>query len=186
MAISLVKGQNIKLGLTDVTVGLGWDPRVNSGEEFDLDACAFLLNEEKKVRGDRDFIFYNQLASPCGSVVHQGDNRDGEGEGDDEQIKVNLATLPSDVKYIVFTVTIHKANERRQNFGQVDNAFIRIVDNKTGDEIARFDLTEDACIDQSMVFGELYVRNGEWKFKAIGQGAVGDLGSVARGFGVNC
>ena len=186
MAVSLVKGQNIVVGLSNVLVGLGWDPRRAAGEEFDLDSSAFMLTGARTVRGDDDFVFYNQKKSKCGSVEHLGDNRTGEGEGDDEQILVNLATVPQDVEHIVFTVTIHKADERRQNFGQVDNAFIRIVDNSNNEEIARFDLTDDACIDQSMIFGELYRRNGEWKFKAIGQGVAGGLAQVAQSFGVQC
>ncbi|MBQ9874952.1 MAG: TerD family protein [Thermoguttaceae bacterium] len=186
--ISLVKGQNTQLdsGLSEVMVGLGWDPRVDDPSvPFDLDACAFMLNSSKKVRSDADFVFYNQKESTCGSVKHQGDNLTGEGDGDDEQILVDLSKVPADVERIEFTATIHKGDERRQNFGMVDNAFIRLVDLKTNEEIARFDLTEDACVDRSMLFGELYRRDGAWKFKAIGQRIAGDLGDVARGFGVN-
>ncbi len=189
MALSLVKGQNTALdsGLTEVMIGLGWDERVGSGEDFDLDASAFMLNSLRKVRSDDDFIFYNQLSSKCGSVEHQGDNLtggDSEGVGDSEQIKVNLPLVPSDVERIVFAVTIYKAEERGQNFGQVDNAYIRIVDCKSGQEIARFDLTEDACVDQSILFGELYRNKGAWKFKALGQGFSYDLGVIARNYGV--
>lgn len=190
MALSLVKGQNTALdpGLTEVMVGLGWDERVGSGEDFDLDASAFMLNSLRKVRSDADFIFYNQLASECGSVIHQGDNLiggDNEGKGDSEQIKVDLSKVPADVERIVFVVTIYQAAERGQNFGQVDNAYIRIVDCERDEEIARFDLTEDACIDQTILFGELYRNNGKWKFKALGQGFDYDLGVVARNYGVN-
>lgn len=186
MAISLVKGQNVKIGLVDVMVGLGWDPQAFSGDSFDLDASVFLLGANKKVRSEADFIFYNQKESACGSVVHQGDNRTGEGDGDDEQIKINLTTLPDDVERIVFAASIYKSAERGQNFGQVENAYIRVVDNANGEEIARFDLTEDACVEQSVIFGELYKHSGEWKFKALGQSVAGDLGAIAQMFGVNC
>ena len=186
MALSLVKGQNTTLdaGLQKVIVGLGWDEREDAGDAFDLDASAFLLNSDNKVRSDDDFIFFNQLSSKCGSVVHQGDNLTGAGDGDDEQIVVDLPKVPSDVERIVFIVTIYKAKERHQNFGMVSNAFIRVVDTATNDEIARFDLGEDACLNTTLVFGELYRRNGAWKFRALGQGYDFEIGEIARKFGV--
>lgn len=187
MTVSLVKGQNAPLdaGLTKVLVGLGWDPRVDPGEEFDLDASAFMLSATGKVRGDADFIFYNQPKSPCGAIEYMGDNRTGAGEGDDEQLVVDLTKVPGDVDKIVFTVTIHKARERRQNFGMVDNAFIRLVDATTNEEQMKFELTEDACINMSVVFGELYRRNGAWKFRALAQGFDYELIDLAKNYGVN-
>ena len=190
MAISLQKGGNVSLskeapGLTKMLIGLGWDVRATAGENFDLDGSAFLLNASGKVRSDADFIFYNQPKSDNGAVAHQGDNRTGEGEGDDEVIEVNLAAVPADVEKIAITVTIHDADARKQNFGQVSSAFIRCV-NPNGDvEIARFDLSEDASVETAMIFGEIYRHNGEWKFKAIGQGFKGGLGALAQHFGVN-
>ncbi len=187
MAINLSKGENKPLdpGFTSILVGLGWDPRTTAGEAFDLDASAFMLGADKKVRADSDLIFYNHKESSCGSVIYAGDNRTGDGDGDDEQIHVDLTKVPSDVDHIVFTVTIYKGVERKQNFGQVDNAFIRLVDKTTGEEVFRFDLTEDACIEQSLIFAELYRRNGAWKFKALGEGLAGDLGALAAYYGVN-
>ena len=190
MAISLQKGGNVSLskeapGLTKMLIGLGWDVRATDGADFDLDGSAFLLNASGKVRSDADFIFYNQPKSDNGAVAHQGDNRTGEGEGDDEVIEVNLAAVPADVDKIAITVTIHDADARKQNFGQVSSAFIRCV-NPNGDvEIARFDLSEDASVETAMIFGEIYRHNGEWKFKAIGQGFKGGLGALAQHFGVN-
>ncbi|MBR0225710.1 MAG: TerD family protein [Thermoguttaceae bacterium] len=186
MTVNLVKGQNTPLnsGLTKVRVGLGWDPRVEPGIEFDLDASAFLLGADSKVRGESDFIFYNHPQSACGSVVSSGDNRTGEGDGDDETILVDLSRVPADVERIVFTATIYEAIERNQNFGMVDSAFIRLVDDSNGEEQIRFELTEDACINSALVFGELYRRNGAWKFRALGQGFDLDLAGLARKFGV--
>ena len=190
MSVNLQKGQKVDLRkpdggqLTRVMVGLGWDEREDAGDAFDLDASAFLLNSDNKVRSDDDFIFFNQLSSKCGSVVHQGDNLTGAGDGDDEQIVVDLPKVPSDVERIVFIVTIYKAKERHQNFGMVSNAFIRVVDTATNDEIARFDLGEDACLNTTLVFGELYRRNGAWKFRALGQGYDFEIGEIARKFGV--
>ncbi len=188
MTLSLVKGQNTTLapGLKKIVVGLGWQPAVSSNEEFDLDASAFLLNSEHKVRSDSDFVFYNQLKSACGSVRHMGDNRTGAGDGDDEQIVVELDKVPADVEHIVFTVTIYEADKRKQNFGMVDDSYIRIVDVSDGnnEEITRFELTEDACTNQTLIFGELYRRNGAWKFRALGQGFDGDLGALARKYAV--
>ena len=189
MALSLQKGGNLSLskeapGLTKILVGLGWDPRSTDGTQFDLDASAFLLNASGKVRGDADFILYNQLKSPDGSVEHTGDNRDGAGDGDDEAIKVDLSRVPVDVDKIAFTVTIHDAENRRQNFGQVGNSFIRIVNETNGSEIVRYDLAEDASTETAMIFAELYRHNSEWKFRAVGQGYAGGLKALANGYGL--
>lgn len=190
MAISLQKGGNVSLskeapGLTKMLIGLGWDVRATDGADFDLDGSAFLLNASGKVRSDADFIFYNQPKSDNGAVAHQGDNRTGAGEGDDEVIEVNLSAVPADVDKIAITVTIHDADARKQNFGQVSSAFIRCVNADSNVEIARFDLSEDASVETAMIFGEIYRHNGEWKFKAIGQGFEGGLGALAQHFGVN-
>lgn len=190
MALSLSKGGNLSLTKTDpslskILVGLGWDPRATDGAQFDLDASAFLLNAAGKVRGEQDFIFYNQLKSADGSVEHTGDNRDGEGAGDDESIKVDLSRVPGDIEKISITVTIHEAQVRGQSFGQVGNAFIRIVNDVTGVEVVRFDLAEDASTETAMVFGELYRNNGEWKFRAVGQGYAGGLGAMCGQYGLN-
>jgi tellurium resistance protein TerD len=190
MAVSLSKGGNVSLskeapGLKDVRVGLGWDTRVTDGSAFDLDASVFLLNEGGKVRSDADFVFYNNRNGGNGSVVHQGDNLTGEGSGDDEVVAVALDQLPSDLQRLSFAVTIHEADGRRQNFGMVSNAFIRVVNAANGTEIARYDLSEDASTETAMIFGDLYRHGGEWKFKAIGQGFAGGLGPLAQSFGVN-
>ena len=190
MSVSLVKGGNVSLtkevpGLESVVVGLGWDVRATDGEAFDLDASCFLLNSEGKVRSDADFIFYNNKASACGAVQHLGDNLTGEGDGDDEKVVVKLAVMPADVAKLAFAVTIHEAEQRRQNFGMVSNAFIRVVNAKGGTEIARFDLSEDASTNTSLIFGELYRHKNEWKFHAVGQGFDGGLGVLARNYGVN-
>jgi tellurium resistance protein TerD len=190
MAVSLSKGGNVSLskaapGLTAVDIGLGWDARATDGADFDLDASAFLLDETDKVRSDADFIFYNNKTSAEGAVNHLGDNLTGSGQGDDEVVSVDLATMPQDVKKIAFTVTIHEAAERGQNFGQVNNAYIRVVNKASGEELARFDLSEDYSVETAMVFGELYTKDGEWKFKAVGQGYAGGLGPLASSYGVN-
>ncbi|GGN46472.1 TerD family protein [Deinococcus daejeonensis] len=190
MALSLSKGSNISLSkeapnLTRILVGLGWDPRVSDGQQFDLDASAFLLTASGRVRGDHDFIFYNQLRSQDGSVEHTGDNRTGQGDGDDESIKIDLSRVPADIAKIVIGVTIDEADARRQNFGQVGGAFIRIVDDVTGREITRYDLGEDFSTETAVVFGEVYRYGNEWKFRAVGQGFAGGLGPMARGYGVN-
>jgi tellurium resistance protein TerD len=190
MSVSLGKGANISLdkeapGLTKILIGLGWDTRSTDGEDFDLDASAFLLGESGKVRGDHDFIFYNQLKSSDGSVEHTGDNRTGEGEGDDEAIKVNLSQVPAEVTKLSVVATIHDATARKQNFGMVQNAFIRIVDDSNGREISRYDLAEDCSVETAMIFGEVYRHGGEWKFRAVGQGYQGGLAALARNFGVN-
>ncbi|MDR1608577.1 MAG: TerD family protein [Deltaproteobacteria bacterium] len=189
MAVTLVKGANISLtgevpGLKSVYVGLGWDPRETLGEDFDLDASVFLLNEKNKVQRDEDFIFYGQLKSLDGAVEHTGDNLTGGGEGDDEVIKVNLETLPANFQKLVFTVTIYEAEKRGQNFGMVANAFIRIVNQVDNKEITRFDLTEDMSVETAMIFGEIYRYKNDWKFRAVGQGFAGGLAALARHFGV--
>lgn len=190
MALTLQKGGNLSLSKTDPTltkilVGLGWDPRATDGTEFDLDASAFLLSANGKVRGEADFIFYNQLKSADGSVEHTGDNRTGAGDGDDEVVKVDLSRVPADVDKIAFTVTIHDADARKQNFGQVGNSFIRIVNEVSGAEVVRYDLAEDASTETAMIFAELYRNNGEWKFRAVGQGYAGGLKALANGYGMN-
>ena len=191
MAIQLSKGQRIDLTksnptLKNIVVGLGWDVKTfDGGAEFDLDASAFLLNAEGKCRQDLDFIFYNNLRSPDGSVEHTGDNRTGEGDGDDEQIKVHLDKVPADVDRIAITVTIHDAEARRQNFGQVSNAFVRLVDEDLGTEILRFDLGEDFSIETAVVFCELYRQGNEWKFNAIGSGYQGGLAALVNAYGLN-
>ena len=190
MGISLNKGGNLSLTKTDPTlkniiIGLGWDARPTDGADFDLDASAFMVKEDGKVRSDSDFIFYNQTKSTCGSVEHTGDNRTGAGDGDDESLVVILDKVPADIQRVVFTVTIHDAESRKQNFGQVSNAFIRVVNKDSGNEVARFDLSEDASIETAMVFGEIYKHGGEWKFKAVGQGYSGGLAALARQYGIN-
>jgi len=190
MALSLQKGANLSLSKTDpslskLLIGLGWDPRATDGTEFDLDASAFLLSSSGKVRSDADFIFYNQLKSADGSIEHTGDNRTGAGDGDDELLKVDLSRVPADIDKVMFTVTIHEADARKQNFGQVGGAFIRIVNEVTGAEVVRYDLAEDASTETAMIFAELYRNNGEWKFRAIGQGYAGGLKAVANSFGMN-
>ncbi|HCA87425.1 MAG TPA: chemical-damaging agent resistance protein C [Streptomyces sp.] len=190
MGVSLSKGGNVSLskaapGLTAVTVGLGWDIRTTTGAGFDLDASALLTNAEGKVASDQHFVFFNNLTSPDGCVEHTGDNLTGEGEGDDEQIKVSLSTVPAEVAKIVFPVSIYEAESRQQSFGQVRNAFIRVVNQADNVELARYDLTEDASTETAMVFGELYRHGTEWKFRAIGQGYASGLRGIAQDFGVN-
>ncbi|NMY76201.1 TerD family protein [Pseudomonas sp. WS 5071] len=189
MALSLSKGGNLSLtkeapGMTKVLVGLGWDTRSTDGVDFDLDASAFLLKADGKVRADSDFIFYNQLKSVDGSVEHTGDNRTGAGDGDDEAIKVDLSKVPADIDKIAFTVTIHEAEVRMQNFGQVSNAFIRIVNQDNNSEVARYDLAEDASTETAMIFAELYRHGSEWKFRAVGQGFRGGLKPLAESYGL--
>ena len=189
MAISLTKGGNVNLSkeapnLTNIAVGLGWNPRATDGQAFDLDAIAFLVNESGKVRADTDFIFFNNLKSADGSVEHTGDNRTGECDGDDEVIKVDLSKVPADVSKVVFCAVIYDGQARNQNFGQVANAYIRIVNTQGGAEVARYDLSEDSSTETAMIFGELYKNNGEWKFRAVGQGFAGGLGPLAASYGV--
>ncbi|MER8523180.1 TerD family protein [Mesorhizobium sp. M0808] len=188
--ISLSKGQNVSLsksdpGLKKIIIGLGWDPRATDGVEFDLDASLFLLGQSGKVRNERDFIFYNQTKSVDGAVEHTGDNRSGQGDGDDEQMKVNVVAISADIEKLAVAVTIHDAASRGQNFGQVDNAFIRIVNEETNNEIVRFDLTEDYSTETAMIFGEVYRHSGEWKFRAVGQGYGGGLQAVCAQYGVS-
>ena len=190
MAVSLSKGGNVNLskeapGLAKIALGLGWDNRVTDGAAFDLDAVGFLVDAGGKVTADSDFIFYNNLKSACGSVEHKGDNTTGEGEGDDEVVEITLGNVPEAIQRVVVAVTIHDAETRHQNFGQVSNAFIRVVDSANNNEIARYDLSEDASIETAMIFGELYRHSGDWKFKAIGQGFAGGLGPLAASYGVN-
>ena len=190
MAISLSKGGNVSLskeapGLSEIVVGLGWDPRVTDGTEFDLDASVFVTGENGKVLNDASFIFYNNKKSADGSIEHLGDNRSGQGDGDDEQVNVKLTGLAADVKKLVFAVTIHDAEARKQSFGQVSNAYIRVVNKADGKEIARYDLSEDASTETAMIFGELYRHNDEFKFKAIGQGFAGGLKPLAEAHGVS-
>ncbi|NOQ17498.1 MAG: chemical-damaging agent resistance protein C [Methyloprofundus sp.] len=190
MAVSLSKGGNVNLskeapGLAKVALGLGWDNRATDGAEFDLDAVAFLVGADGKVTGDSDFIFYNNLKSSCGSVEHKGDNTTGEGDGDDEVVEITLSGVPVAIQRVVIAVTIHDAEVRKQNFGQVSNAFVRVVNAGNDSEIARYDLSEDASIETAMIFGELYRHNGDWKFKAVGQGFAGGLGPLASSFGVS-
>jgi tellurium resistance protein TerD len=190
MGVSLSKGGNVSLtkeapGMTAVLVGLGWDARTTTGADFDLDASALMVDPNSKILGDNYFIFFNNLTSPDGSVEHTGDNLTGEGEGDDEVIKVNLATVPAGVDKLVVAVSIYDAEARGQNFGQVRNAYIRIVNQADNAEIARYDLSEDASNETAMIFGEVYRNGAEWKFRAVGQGYSSGLGGIAKDFGVN-
>ncbi|MCZ4098226.1 TerD family protein [Streptomyces sp. H39-C1] len=190
MGVSLSKGGNVSLtkeapNLTAVIVALGWDARTTTGADFDLDASALLASPEGKVISDAHFVFFNNLKSPDGSVEHLGDNLTGSGDGDDEVIKVNLAGVPADVAKIVFPVSIYEAESRQQSFGQVSNAYIRVVNQFDQAELARYDLSEDASSETAMIFGELYRYNGEWKFRAVGQGYASGLRGIALDFGVN-
>ena len=190
MSVSLSKGGNVSLtkeapGLSAVNVGLGWDARTTSGADFDLDASALLVDPGSKILSDQYFVFFNNLTSPDGSVEHTGDNLTGEGEGDDEMIKVNLAAVPAECAKIVFPVSIYDAETRGQSFGQVRNAFIRVVNQADDREITRYDLSEDASTETAMIFGELYRNQNEWKFRAVGQGYSTGLAGIARDFGVN-
>jgi len=189
MAISLNKGGNLSLSKTDpnlvrILIGLGWDERATDGAAFDLDASAFLLTATGKVRGDHYCIFYNQLKSQDHSVEHTGDNRSGQGDGDDETLLVDLSKVSPEIEKIAITVTIHDAHARGQNFGQIANAFIRVVNQDTNVEVVRFDLAEDYSTETAMVFGEVYRHNGEWKFKAVGQGYTGGLAAMCQQYGI--
>ncbi|GHS95916.1 hypothetical protein AGMMS50276_13340 [Synergistales bacterium] len=188
--VNLRKGENVSLsnqapGLTSVRIGLGWDVRRTSGAEFDLDASLFMLGGNGKVRSDSDFIFYNNLQSPDGSVVHTGDNRSGAGDGDDEVINVDLARVPANVARLAIVVTINEAEARGQSFSMVSNAFIRVVNQTGGWEIARYNLSEGGGAATAIVLGEIYRKDSEWKFKALGQGSTGGLAPLARNFGVD-
>ena len=190
MGVSLTKGGNVSLskaapGLTAVTVGLGWDARTTTGQGFDLDASAIGCNAEGKVLSDTHFVFFNNLKSPDGAIEHTGDNTTGEGEGDDEQIKVALAATPAEIDKIVFSVSIYDAETRAQSFGQVRNAYIRVVNQADSEELARYDLSEDASTETAMIFGELYRNGAEWKFRAVGQGYATGLAGIAKDYGVS-
>jgi tellurium resistance protein TerD len=190
VSVSLTKGGNVSLtkeapGLTNVVVGLGWDVRTTTGTDFDLDASAIVLGADGKVISDKHFVFFNNLTTPDATVEHTGDNLTGEGEGDDEVIKVNLAAVPTDAERVVFAVSIYDADNRKQNFGAVRNAFIRVVNQADGQELARYDLSEDASTETAMVFGEIYRNGADWKFRAVGQGYASGLAGIARDFGVN-
>lgn len=191
MGIVLKKGQKIDLtkgnaSLKKVLVGLGWDTnRYDGGCDFDLDAAAFCCSEDGKVKKDLDFVFYNNLLHPSGAIEHLGDNLTGEGDGDDEQILLDLSQIPQDICRINFTVTIHDANERSQNFGQVSNAYVRVVNNDNNVELLRYDLGEDFSIETAIVVAEIYRHNGEWKFNAVGSGYQNGLEALCRQFGLN-
>jgi tellurium resistance protein TerD len=189
MSVSLSKGGNVSLtkqapGLSAVSVGLGWDIRTTTGDDFDLDASAILCDQAGQVGSDQDFVFFNNLTSSDGSVVHTGDNLTGAGDGDDEAIRVDLAAVPTTVHKIVFPVSIYDAATRKQSFGQVRNAFIRVVNSADNTEIARYDLSEDASTEAAMIFGELYRHEQEWKFRAVGQGYSSGLAGIAADYGV--
>ncbi|MEV0458197.1 TerD family protein [Catellatospora methionotrophica] len=190
MGVSLSKGGNVSLtkeapGLTAVTIGLGWDTRTTTGTDFDLDASAIMCDAAGKVISDSHFVFFNNLTSADGSVKHQGDNLTGEGDGDDEKIDINLAAVPAECQKVVFAVSIYDAAARSQSFGQVTNAFIRVVNQAGGSELARYDLSEDAATETAMLFGELYRHGTDWKFRAVGQGYATGLGGIASDYGVN-
>lgn len=189
MGVILQKGANVNLSkiaptLTKILVGIGWDVRSTTGDEFDLDASLFMVGENGKVYSDADFIFYNQTKSLCGSVEHTGDNRTGEGDGDDESMKVELDKVPDNIHRLVITVTIYNAESRKQNFGMVSGASVRLVNIMDNIEIIRFDLSEDYSTETAMIFGEIYRYNGEWKFRAVGQGYAGGLRELCVQHGV--
>lgn len=191
MPINLSKGQKVSLtkgnpGLKKIMVGLGWDVNAfDTGADFDLDASAFLTGANGKCPTEKEFIFYGNLEHESGAVVHMGDNLTGAGDGDDEQVEVDLSLVPANIERIAFTVTIYDADKRRQNFGQVSNAYCRIVDESTGEELVRFDLGEDFSIETALVIGELYKHNGEWKFNAIGSGFQGGLAALCAHYGID-
>ncbi|HWJ80529.1 MAG TPA: TerD family protein [Niallia sp.] len=190
MAISLSKGQKVDLtkgnpGLEKVVIGLGWDVnKYDGGNDFDLDSSVFLLGENGKVTSEADFVFYNNTTGSNGAVVHTGDNRTGAGDGDDEQVIVDLKAVSSNIQRITFTITIHDGEARNQNFGQVSNSYVRILNEATNEELIRYDLGEDFSIETALVVGELYRHNNEWKFSAIGSGYQGGLAALATDFGL--
>lgn len=189
-SLTLTKGSNLSLtkadpGLERALIGLGWDPRTTSGEAFDLDASALLVGADGKVRSQDDFIFYNQLQAKDGSVVHQGDNRSGVGEGDDEQILIDLSLIAADVDRVVIAVSIDQADARGQNFGQIRGAYCRVLNQDTDQEVVRYDLSEDAAPETSMIFAEIYRNRAEWKFRAVGQGYATGLHGIATDFGIS-
>lgn len=191
MAVSLSKGQKVDLtktnpGLKKIIVGLGWDTnKYDGGSDFDLDASGFVLGDTGKVKDDKDFVFYNNPTGAQGSVVHLGDNRSGAGDGDDEQIKIDIAQIPADVHKIAFTITIHDAEVRKQNFGQVANAYVRVINEETGAELIRYDLGEDFSTETAIVLAEVYRNGTEWKFNAIGSGFQGGLSALCANFGLS-
>lgn len=189
MPINLKKGGNVNLskeapGVTKFRIGLGWDARATAGDKFDLDASAFGLNDTNKVNSELDLIFYGAKEHASGAITHTGDNRTGEGAGDDESIIIDTTKMPANIKKVAITCTIDEAAARRQNFGMVNNAYIRVIDESTGTEITRYDLSEDCSVETGLIFGELYLHNAEWKFKAIGQGFVDGLEGLCRNYGV--
>ncbi len=191
MPVNLSKGQKVDLtkgnpGLNNILVGLGWDTnKYDGGAAFDLDSSAFLVDEAGKVTQDGDFVFFGNLNHPSGSVKHLGDNLTGIGDGDDEQVEVDLSKVPANIVKIAFAVTIYEPEQRNQNFGQISNAFIRVIDNSSNTELVRFDLGEDFSVETAVVVGEIYRHNGEWKFNAIGSGFSGGLKALCQNFGVN-
>lgn len=191
MPVSLQKGQKVSLtkgnpGLNNVVVGIGWDVNAfDTGGDFDLDSAAFLLGDTGKVTSQSDFVFFGNLTHPSGGVQHLGDNTTGVGDGDDEQIKIDLSKVPANITKIAFTVTIYEAEARRQNFGQVSNAFVRIYNEANGEELLRYDLGEDFSIETAAVFGELYKNGDEWKFNAIGSGYQGGLAALCNNYGID-
>jgi tellurium resistance protein TerD len=191
MTINLSKGQKIDLtksnpSLKRAVIGLGWDTnKYSGGGDFDLDASAFLVGSNGKTNNDLDFIFYNNLEHSTGAVIHTGDNRTGEGDGDDEQLIVEFAKIPSDIDKIAITVTIYDAIARTQNFGQISNAFVRVVNEETNEEILRYDLSEDFSVETALVFCEIYRNNGEWKFSAVGSGFQGGLSALCKNYGLD-
>lgn len=189
-SLTLTKGNNLSLtkadpGLERALIGLGWDPRTTSGEPFDLDASALLVGADGKVRSQDDFIFYNQLRSKDGSVVHQGDNRSGVGDGDDEQVLIDFSLIAADVERVVIVVSIDQADARGQNFGQIRDAYCRVLNQDTDQEVVRYDLSEDAAPETSMIFAEIYRNRAEWKFRAVGQGYATGLHGIATDFGIS-
>ena len=189
MTISLEKGGRVNLtkeapGLQKMQIGLGWDVRVTDGTDFDLDASLFMLNADGKASSDKSFIFYNNKKSQCGSIEHLGDNLTGEGEGDDEAININLETIPAEIVKLVIVVSIHEADARKQNFGQIENAFIRILNASSNEEVVRYDLTEDYSTETSLIFAEVYNKDGEWRFAAKGEGFKGGLPKILETFGL--
>ena len=191
MAIQLKKGQKIDLtkgnpGLKHIRLGLGWDTNMfDGGDDFDLDVSLFMVGKSGKVEQDEDFIFYNNLKHPSEAVEHLGDNRTGDGDGDDEEILVDFSKMPDRIEKIAVTVTIYEAKERRQNFGQVNNSYVRLVNSDNEEELLRYDFGEEFSIETAIVVCEIYRHNGEWKFNALGSGFEGGLEALCKNFGVN-
>ena len=190
MTVPLSKGNNINLSKTNpnlknIVAGLGWDVRETDGETFDLDASILMVKADGKVRSDSDFIYYHQKDSACGAIHHTGDNRTGAGDGDDESIHVFLDKVPTDIQKLIICVSIYEAETKKQNFGQVLNAFVRLVNKENNEEVTRYDLSENASTETAMIFGEIYRYEGEWKFRAVGQGFKGGLAELIRQHGVD-